>query len=173
MLSKIGNEQNGLSVRQMTPDWPKHFTVRHALSKAHLNNKPLGPNCGPYFRPFCCMTSHFRDTSLSKIGNAPTDLRLPVKRSKFSSMHWILCPRATVFFRFTLYEQPLSRYNVVENGKRTDWHQTDLGHWTVKTHQYALMIPRPEAQSFNRFALTYYDQPFSTCQVIKNRKCTV
>ncbi len=55
-------------------EWPQndlnHLTVKSTLYT--LNTHPRGPN----FAPFRSRTSHFRSTSLSKIGYAPNDPRI-------------------------------------------------------------------------------------------------
>ena len=52
------------------PELPVEFNFASILYT--LNTHP----CGPNFTPFRSTTSHFQDTRLSKIGNAPNDPRM-------------------------------------------------------------------------------------------------
>ncbi len=70
-----------------------------------------------------------------KIGNAPNDLRmnLTLKRPKVLRIYQIFITDVQSLAPFSLYNQPLSRYMVVESRKRTEWHQNDLENVIVKS----------------------------------------
>ncbi len=111
----------------------EHLTVKIALYT--LNTLTTGPN----FSPFCSMTSCFPNTSLSKIRNVPSDLRLALitQLSKVPCIHWIVEPKAQFFLCFGL-GPVVFRCKIIENQKCTKWPQTDLENLTVKSSFYTL-----------------------------------
>ena len=64
-----------LEMHQITSEWPWTLPKVHCIRT--LNTYPRGRN----FNPFCCTTSHFRDTRLQKMGNARNDLRMTLNTS--------------------------------------------------------------------------------------------
>ena len=70
MGAKTSKRYPCLKCTERHQDKSKHFTVKSTLYT--LNAHPRGPN----FTTFRSTISRFRDTSLSKIGNAPNDPRI-------------------------------------------------------------------------------------------------
>ncbi len=90
-------------------------------------------------------TSRFWDTSLSKIGTAPNDLRV-TSRTELSKGHcipWIFAPRPK-FHSISLYDQPFSRavfksrFQACQISKMHRMTQNDLKHLTDKRTLYTL-----------------------------------
>ncbi len=100
----------------------------------YTEQSPWGPN----FTPFCSTTSHFRDTVLSKFGNAPNDPQndlnhLTVK----STLYTLNTHQRPKFHPISLYDEACSRFKVVENQNCTEWPQIDLKLFTCKGTLYA------------------------------------
>ena len=62
-------------------------------------------------------------------------------------------PPRTKFHSVSFYDQPFSRYKVVENRKCTKWPQNDLNHLTVKSTLYTLNA-NPQGPNFTPFRST-------------------
>ncbi len=65
-----------------------------------------------------------------------------------------------------LYDQPFSRYKVVQSWKCTEWTQNDLEHLTVENTLYLLKRPKFWSNSL-------YDQPFSRYNTNYNSPLTI
>ena len=133
--------------QRMTAELPEACNLKIILYI--LNIDPRGPN----FTPFRSTTSRFRDTSLSKIENAPNDPKWPqsLNCQKYPVYTQYPPPRVK-FHSVSLYDEPFSRYKAVENPKCTKWPQNDLKNLTVKSTRIHWIFT-PETQILLRFAL--------------------
>ena len=98
---------------------------------------------------FRSKTCRFRHKRLLKIGTTLNDPQNYPKHltSQVSCIHWILIPEPK-FHSDSLYDQPFSRYKIVENRKCTEWPQNNLKFLTVKSTLYTLNT-HPKAQVWN------------------------
>ncbi len=107
----------------------KHLTVKYPVYTEY-------PPMRPKLHSISFYDKTFRDTSLSKIGNAPNDFyHITFK----SSMYTLNSHLKTKFHSVSLYDQEFSRYKLLGNRKCTEWHQNDLHHLTVKS-KYSIYI---------------------------------
>ena len=141
-LSKIGNAPNDLRLTLNT--WCQKYPI-------YIKYLPRGANFGS----FCSSTSRFWDTSFSKIGNAVHRMasKWPWTHNgqKYPTCTKYLPPRPKVW-SVSLYNQPFSRYKIVENRKCTEGPENYLEHLAVKS-----TLQTPDIQILVRLS---YDQPF-------------
>ncbi len=135
-----------LEIHHMAPELLEAFNLTSILYT--LNTHPLGPN----ITLFRSMRSHFRNTRLSKIRNAPKWPQTGLKHSTVESILYTLnthTPRPK-FQSVSFFDKLFSRYKVAENRTRTEWPQNDLHHLTVKS----ILYTHHEAQISLRFSST-------------------
>ncbi len=102
---------------------------------------------------FHSKTCRFRGTRFLKSGNTPNDSPnyLNYLTSHVSCTHWILTPRPK-FQSISLYDQPFSRYRLVENQNAPNNPRITLITEGSKVHCVHWIL-NPEAQILLRFAL--------------------
>ena len=115
----------------------------------HLMARSTGPSCicsssctwDPTFGLFRSLTSPFRDTRRSKIGNVPSDLRL-ILQLKVTRTLYILstCPKAAMLVRFTLRPGIFEIHGCQKSEKLecTEWPQNKLEHRPIKSALYTI-----------------------------------
>ena len=127
------------------------FNKRHTstcIFTFFFNNKGLT------FSLFRSATSCFRDTRLSKIGNAPKDPRMTLTTSvsKVPCVHWILAHEAQISLRFAL--RPANfEIQACQKRKCTQWPHDYLNHLRVKSTPCTLNT-HPRGPNFNPFRST-------------------
>ena len=87
------------SMHQMTPEWPQALKCQTYL--VYTEYSPPRPK----FHSVSSATSHFRDTRLSKIGNAQNEPRMSSSTYLWKApyIHWKLTPEAQMLLRFALW----------------------------------------------------------------------
>ena len=122
-------------MRRITPKWPWTLQGHRCLTYVWVKD----------FTPFCSTTSRFRvfgHFETSEQNYPKNDLEhYRVKDTLY--MRVLLMSQGPKFHPIFLYDQPFSRYKVVDNRKCTKWHQNDFEYLTVKSTLYTLNIYLP------------------------------
>ncbi len=121
------------------------------------------------------MTSRFRDTKLSKTGNAPKDIidleHLMVKHTMYMPSTYTRDPNFGSFWSTT------SRFEMHGCQNRND-RITQEWSWTLNGQKYPVYkrnLPPPPPKHtppVQIWSVSLYAQPFSKYKIVENRKCT-
>ena len=106
--------------------------------------------------PFCSTTNRFQGTRLSKIGNAPNDLRMTLNiylTCQTYPVYTEYVPPRPKFWSVSLYGQLILRHKVVENWKCIEWPLSDLEQLSKHPAYFEYFPPR--ARISLRFALRW------------------
>ena len=145
----------------MITEWMT-FTVKSTLYT--LNTAPRGPN----FTPLRSTTRHFREISLSKIGNAQND---PKHLTDKSYPVYTECsppkPKISISFALRLAVFEVQDYQKLEMYWMTPEWPSAFNCQKYPVYIHLILTPRPKLHSFS---LCYH--PFSRNKIVENRKCT-
>ncbi len=144
----------------------KHLTVKGALCTPSTYLR--GPNCGLIRSTDSC----FWDTRLSKNGNVHNDLRMTlntVTSTLYTVSTYPRGPYFSIFWSASLYNQPFSRYKVVEISeylKCTELPWNDFEYLTDKSILY--IVRRPKFCPFRSTTKGFWDTRLSEIGKIGN-----